>query len=103
MENVVVFIVAFLFVALAVLMLFGKIDFMLAKYKLAFREGRLKHVKIREYDKKARPVIAVLFFLVALMVVLFFLFPDVADKLTIVVLAVIMPFVLLLELKYRKK
>jgi amino acid transporter len=103
MENVVVFIVAFLFVALAVLMLFGKIDFMLAKYKLAFREGRLKHVKIREYDKKARPVIAVLFFLVALLLVLSFLYPSVADKLAIVVLAVVVPFTLVLEFKFRKK
>jgi amino acid transporter len=102
MENVVVFIVAFLFVALAVLMLFGKIDFMLAKYKLAFREGRLKHVKIREYDKKARPVIAVLFFLVALLLVLSFLYPSVADKLAIVVLAVVVPFTLVLEFKFRK-
>jgi amino acid transporter len=102
MENVVVFIVAFLFVALAVLMLFGKIDFMLAKYKLAFREGRLKHVKIREYDKKARPVIAVLFFLVALLLVLSFLYPSVADKQAIVVLAVVVPFTLVLEFKFRK-
>lgn len=103
MENVVFFSVAFVLVAIAVLMLLGKIDFMLAKYRLMLKDGKLKYEKTREYDKKARPVIAVLFFLVALMVVLFFLFPDVADKLSIVVLAVIMPFVLLLELKYRKK
>ena len=103
MEKIVVFLVAFVLVVIALLMFLGKMDFMLAKYRLTLRDGKLRYVKTREYDKKARPVIAVLFFLVALMVVLFFLFPDVADKLAIVVLAVIMPFVLLLELKYRKK
>ena len=103
MEKIVVFLVAFVLVVIALLMFLGKMDFMLAKYRLTLRDGKLRYVKTREYDKKARPVVAVLFFLIALMSVLLFVFPVIADKLVIIVFAVILPFVLLLELKYRKK
>ena len=103
MEKIVVFLVAFVLVVIALLMFLGKMDFMLAKYRLTLRDGKLRYVKTREYDKKARPVVAVLFLLIALMSVLLFVFPVIADKLVIVVFAVILPFVLLLELKYRKK
>lgn len=103
MDKIVVFLVAFILVAFSVLMLFGKIDFMLAKYRFTLRGGKLRKVKSREYDKKARPIIAMLFFLVASLTVLLFLFPAISDKLVIVVLAVVLPFALLLELKYRKK
>ena len=103
MEKIVIFLVAFVLVAFAVLMVWGKIDFMLAKYKLRIKDGKLRYVKSHEYDKKARPIIAILFFLVALILVLSVLFPTVVDKFVIVILAVILPFVLSLELKYRKK
>ena len=68
MEKILIFLIAFAFVAIGVMLLMGKADFMLDKYRLAFREGKLRNVKIREYDKKARPVVAILFFLVAVLI-----------------------------------
>lgn len=103
MEKIVIFLVAFVLVALALLMLLGKIDFMLANYRLALIEGKLKFVKRREYDKGARPFLAMIFFVISLFLVLVYTIPAIAEYLSYSILCIVLPIAILLELKYRKK
>ena len=103
MENFVVFLVAFVLVVFAVLMLMGKIDFMLANYRLALIDRKLKFVKRREYDKGARPFLALMFFVISLFLVLVYSIPSIAEYLSYSLLCVVLPIAILLELKYRKK
>ena len=50
MDGLVNFSVAFVLVAFAVVVLMGKADWMMAKYRLTFKDGKPKFVKYREYD-----------------------------------------------------
>ena len=103
MERIVVFFVAFALLVFAVLMLMGKIDFMLANYRLALIDRKFKFVKRREYDKGARPFLALMFFLISLFLILVYSIPSIAEYLSYSILCVVLPIAILLELKYRKK
>ena len=103
MERIVVFFVAFALLVFAVLMLMGKIDFMLANYRLALIDRKFKFVKRREYDKGARPFLALMFFLISLFLILVYSVPSIAEYLSYSILCVALPIAILLELKYRKK
>lgn len=102
MNGLLNFIIAFIFVALGTIVLLGKGDAMMANYRIAFKGGKLRFVKRREYKKSARPLYALLFFLLALMMVLEYIFRPIPEHSAIIALAVIIPIILVLELKYRK-
>ena len=102
MNGLLNFIIAFIFVALGTIVLLGKGDAMMANYRIAFKGGKLRFVKRREYKKSARPLYALLFFLLALMMVLEYIFRPIPEYYTIIVLAVLISIILVLELKYRK-
>ena len=102
MNGLLNFIIAFIFVTLGTIVLLGKGDAMMANYRIAFKGGKLRFVKRREYKKSARPLYALLFFLLALMMVLEYIFRPIPEYYTIIVLAVLISIILVLELKYRK-
>ena len=102
MNGLLNFIIAFIFVALGTIVLLGKGDAMMANYRIAFKGGKPEFVKRREYKKSARPLYALLFYLVALMIILEYIFRPIPEHSAIIALAVIIPIILVLELKYRK-
>ena len=104
MDGLLNFSVAFVFVAFAVVVLMGKADGMMAKYKLAFKEGKPRLVKYREYDtRRTRPLFALVLFLLAVFMVLEYIFRPMPDWCSLIVLAVIVPIVLYMEIKCREK
>lgn len=104
MDGLLNFSMAFLLLAFAVLVLMGKADGMMAKYKLASREGKLKFVKYREYDtERTRPLFALILFLLAVFMVLEYVFHPLPLWCSLIVLAVIVPIALYMEIRCRKK
>ncbi len=104
MDGLLNFSVAFVLVAFAVFVLMGKADGMMAKYKLAFKEGKLKFVKYREYDtERTRPLFALILFLLAVFMVLEYVFRPLPLWCSLIVLAVIVPIALYMEIKCREK
>jgi hypothetical protein len=104
MDGLLNFSVAFVLVACAVLVLMGKADWMMSKYKLAFKERQLAFVKIREYDaRRTRPFFALILFLLAVFIVLEYLLRPLPEWCAFIVLGIILPIVLFMELKCRKK
>ena len=104
MDGLLNFSLAFVLVAFAVVVLLGKADWLMAKYKLAFRERRLVFVKIREYDApRTRPLFALMFFVIALLLVAEYVFRPMPEWCALIPLAVIVPLLLYVELKCRKK
>lgn len=104
MDGLLNYSMAFVLVTLAVLVLMGKADGVMAKYRLTFKERKLRFVKYRSYDaKRARPLLALVLFLAAVMLVLEYLLRPVPDSFALIVLAVMLPPALLLEFRCRKK
>ena len=104
MDGLLNFSVAFVLVAFAVLVLMGKADGMMAKYKLAFKEGKPRFVKYREYDtRRTRPLFALVLFLLAVFMVLEYIFRPMPEWCSLIVLAVIVPIALYMEIKCREK
>ena len=104
MDGLLNFSLAFVLVAFAVVALMGKADGMMAKYKLAFKDGKLKFVKYREYDVKCvRPLFALILFVVALFLVLEYVFRPIPEWCALLPLSVALPIVLYMEFKCRKK
>ena len=104
MDGLLNFSVAFVLVAFAVLVLMGKADDMMVKYKLASREGKLKFVKYREYDAvRARPLFALVLFVLAVFVVLEYLLRPIPQWSALLLLALVLPVALYIELRCRKK
>lgn len=104
MDGLLNFSMAFLLLAFAVLVIMGKADFMMAKYKLAFKERRLAFVKIREYDaRRARPFFALIFFILAVFLVFEYLLRPLPEWYALIPLAVVIPILLYMEIKCRKK
>ena len=97
------FIIAFALFTLGTIVLLGKADAMMANYRIAFKGGKLTFVKRREYKKSARPLYALLCYLLALISVLEYILRPIPEYYAIIVLAIIIPIVLVLELKYRIK
>ena len=104
MDGLLNFLIAFVLVAFAMVVLMGKADWMLAKYRLTFNEGKLKFVKYREYDaERARPFFALILFVVALFLVLEYILRPIPEWCALLPLAVVLPIALYMEMKCRKK
>ena len=104
MDGLLNFSVVFVLVAFAVVVLMGKADRMMAKYRLTFKDGKLRFVKYREYDAAcARPFFALALFVVAVFVVLEYVFRPIPEWCALLPLAVVLPIALYMELKCRKK
>ena len=82
----------------------GKADGMMAKYKLAFKEGKPRFVKYREYDtERTRPLFALILFLLAVFMVLEYVFHPLPLWCSLILLAVIVPIAIYMEIRCRKK
>ena len=95
---------AFVFVLFAVLVLFGKADRLMARYRLVLKDGKLKSVKYREYDaERTRPLFALILFVLAVFVVLEYLLRPLPEWCAFLLLAVLLPVVLFMELRCKKR
>lgn len=104
MDGLLNFSVAFVLVAFAVVVLMGKADGMMAKYKLAFKEGKPRFVKYREYDtERTRPLFALILFLLAVFMVLEYLLRPLPEYAALILIAVLLPILLYMELRCRIK
>ena len=104
MDGLLNFSVAFVLVAFAVVVLMGKADRMMAKYRLTFKDGKLRFVKYREYDAvRARPFFALVLFLVAAFLVLEYILRPIPEWCALILLAVVVPIALYMEFNCRKK
>ena len=82
----------------------GKADGMMAKYKLASKEGKPRFVKYREYDtERTRPLFALILFLLAVFMVLEYVFHPLPLWCSLILLAVIVPIAIYMEIRCRKK
>ena len=98
------FSVAFVLVAFAVVVLMGKADWLMAKYRFTFKDAKPKFVKYREYDaERARPFFALILFVVALFLVLEYILRPIPEWCALLPLAVVLPIALYMEMKCRKK
>ena len=104
MDGLLNFLMAFVFVLFAVLVLFGKADRLMARYRLVLKDGKLKSVKYREYDaERTRPLFALILFVLAVFVVLEYLLRPLPEWCAFLLLAVLLPVVLYMELRCRRK
>ena len=104
MEGLLNFSVAFVLVAFAVVVLMGKADRMMAKYRLTFKDGKLRFVKYREYDAvRARPLFALALFIVAAFLVLEYILRPIPEWCALILLVVVVPIALYMEFNCRKK
>ena len=104
MDGLLNFFVAFVLVLFAVLVLMGKADRMMGKYKTVFKDGKLKFVKYREYDtERSRPLFALMLFIVAVFIVMEYLLRPLPEWCAFIVLGIVLPIALFLEFKCRKK
>ena len=104
MDGLLNFFVAFVLVLFAVLVLMGKADRIMGKYKPVFKDGKLKFVKYREYDAvRARPLFALILFVVAVFTVLEYILRPIPQWSALIVLGIVLPIALFLEFKCRKK
>ena len=104
MDGLLNFSVAFVLVAFAVVVLMGKADRMMAKYRLSFKDGKLKFVKYREYDAvRARPLFALVLFIIAVFLVLEYVFRPIPEWCALLPLALVLPVALYMEFNCRKK
>ena len=104
MDGLLNFMVAFVLVAFAVLVLMGKADRMMGKYRLTFEEGKVKFVRCREYDtKRTRPLFALMLFVLAVFMVLEYVLRPIPEWCALLPLALVLPVALYIELKCRKK
>lgn len=104
MDGLLNFMVAFVLVVFAVLVLMGKADRMMGKYRLTFEEGKVKFVRYREYDtKRTRPLFALMLFVLAVFMVLEYVLRPIPEWCALLPLALVLPVALYIELKCRKK
>ena len=104
MDGLLNFLMAFVFVLFAVLVLFGKADRLMARYRLVLKDGKLKSVKYREYDaERTRPLFALILFVLAVFVVLEYLLRPLPEWCAFLLLAVLLPVVLFMELRCKKR
>ena len=104
MDGLVNFSVAFVLVAFAVVVLMGKADWMMAKYRLTFKDGKPKFVKYREYDaERTHPLFALILFVVALFLVLEYVLRPIPEWCALLPLALVLPIALYMEMTCRKK
>ena len=104
MDGLLNFFVAFVLVLFAVLVLMGKADRMMGKYKPVFKDGKLRFVKYREYDAvRARPLFALILFVVAAFLVLEYILRPIPEWCALILLAVVVPIAMYMEFNCRKK
>ena len=104
MDGLLNFMVAFVLVVFAMLVLMGKADRMMGKYRLTFEEGKVKFVRYREYDaKRTRPLFALMLFVLAVFMVLEYVLRPIPEWCALLPLALVLPVALYIELKCRKK
>ena len=104
MDGLLNFLMAFVFMLFAVLVLFGKADRLMARYRLVLKDGKLKSVKYREYDaERTRPLFALILFVLAVFVVLEYLLRPLPEWCAFLLLAVLLPVVLYMELRCKKR
>lgn len=104
MDGLLNFSMAFLLLAFAVLVIMGKADFMMVKYRLAMKNRRLTLAKYCKYDKKrARPFLALALFAIAVFLVLEYIFRPLPEYCTILAVVFLLNVLILMELKCRKK
>lgn len=104
MNGLLNFSMAFVFVALAVLVLMGKADKMMGKYRLTLKDGKPRFVKIRSYDvKRARPLFALIMVLLAVIMVLEYVLRPMPVWYSLIALGIIVPIALYMELCCREK
>lgn len=104
MDGLLNFSVAFVFVALAVLVLMGKADGMMGKYRLILKDGKPLFVKIRSYNaKRTRPLFALIMVLLAVIMVLEYVLRPMPVWYSLIALGIIVPIALYMELCCREK
>lgn len=104
MDGLLNYSLAFVLVAFALFVLRGKASWVMGKYKPAIKERKLVWVKYRQYDpKRARPLFALVLFLLAVFIVLEYLFRPLPLYCAPILLAVLVPIALYIELKCRVK
>ena len=95
---------AFVLLLFALVVLLGKADWLMAKYKPVVKERRLVFVKYCQFDpKRARPLFAFALFVLAAFMVLEYLFRPLPLYSAVVLLAVLVPIALYVEFKCRRK
>ena len=104
MDGVLNFLIAFGLMALALVVLTGKADGMMVKYRLTFKGGRPAFVKYCRYDaKRARPILALIYCLLALFILLEYLLRPLPEWAALILLALLAPLLLVIELRCRKR
>lgn len=104
MDGVLNYSLAFALVIFALIVLMGKADWGMGKYKPAIKERRLVLVKFRKYDpRRARPLFALVLFILAVFIVLEYLLRPLPLYSAFILLAVVLPIVLYIETKCRVK
>ena len=104
MDGLLNFSLAFVLVAIALLVLLGKLDVMMTKYKLATKDGRLKFVAYRRYDaRRVRPLLALVLFLLAVFILLEYLLRPLPEYAALILIAALLPILLYMELRCRIK
>ena len=104
MDGLLNFSVAFVLVVFAVVVLMGKADALMAKYRLSFKDGKPRFVKYREFDaKRARPLFALIFLVLAVFLVLEYIFRPIPEWYALIILTVALPVALYVEFNCRKK
>jgi hypothetical protein len=104
MDGLLNFSLAFLLVAFALLVLLGKADAMMTKFKLVKKDGKLKFVAYRRYDVgRTRPLYALVLFLLAVFILLEYLLRPLPEYAALILIAVLLPILLYMELRCRIK
>ena len=104
MDGLLNFSLAFLLVAFALLVLLGKADAMMTKYKLVKKDGKLKFVAYHRYDVgRTRPLFALVLFLLAVFILLEYLLRPLPEYAALILIAVLLPILLYMELRCRIK
>ena len=98
MDGLLNFSLAFLLVAFALLVLLGKADAMMTKYKLVKKDGKLKFVAYRRYDaRRVRPLFALVLFLLAVFILLEYILRPLPEYAAIILVAVVIPILVYME------
>ena len=104
MDGLLNYLLALALVIFALFVLLGKADWGVEKYRPAIKERKLVWVKYRQYDpKRARPLFALVLFLLAVFIVLEYIFRPLPLYSALILLAVVVPIALYVELKCRIK
>ena len=104
MDGLLNFSLAFVLVVIALLVLLGKADAMMTKYRFSFKERKLKFVAYRRYDvRRARPLLALILFLLAVFILLEYILRPLPEYAAIILVAVQIPILVYMELRCRIK